>query len=345
MKDIPISHQLGRGDPSCPISVSVVDRLALMQPAQHYPEPTVGALIFNPAGRLFLMQSHKWGGRYVVPGGHVELGETLKAALRREVAEETGLTIHDIRFVCTQEFIYDPAFWRPRHFIFFDYACRPDQTEVRPQRRGGGIRLGQRGRGAAPADGPVHRESDSHLSGTAGRSVAMPAYNTPNLQRAGPPANRQTRTARNLLARAAAETHSIAEGCCGDCTAQWESYCAALPGLTFCSLDVAPAIVATNRATGVPCVLGNALDPAVLRPFLAYDVIFFGPPLSAGCDGHHALAFDAVQPGFAAFTDLFLGRLGYAGTLVCIGPKTAHLGDIRRLYDRIRAQPPTSACA
>ena len=101
-----------------------------MPPAQHYPEPTVGALIFDPAGRLFLMQSHKWGGRYVVPGGHVELGETLEAALRREVAEETGLSIRDIRFVCTQEFIYDPAFWQPRHFIFFDFTCRTDQTEV-----------------------------------------------------------------------------------------------------------------------------------------------------------------------------------------------------------------------
>jgi nucleoside triphosphatase len=102
-----------------------------MQPTQHYPEPTVGALIFDPQGRLFLMKSHKWAGRYVVLGGHVELGETLEAALRREVAEETGLAIHDIRFVCMQEFIYDAAFWQPRHFIFFDYACRADQTEVR----------------------------------------------------------------------------------------------------------------------------------------------------------------------------------------------------------------------
>lgn len=99
--------------------------------AQNYPEPTVGALIFDPAGRLFLMRSHKWGGRYVVPGGHVELGETLEAALRREVAEETGLVIRDITFVCMQEFIFDPAYWRPRHFIFFDYACRTDATEVR----------------------------------------------------------------------------------------------------------------------------------------------------------------------------------------------------------------------
>ena len=99
--------------------------------AQHYPEPTVGALIFDPAGRLFLVRSHKWGGRWVVPGGHVELGETLEAALRREVAEETGLAIHDIAFICMQEFIYDPAFWKPRHFIFFDYACRTGATEAR----------------------------------------------------------------------------------------------------------------------------------------------------------------------------------------------------------------------
>jgi nucleoside triphosphatase len=50
-----------------------------MPATQHYPEPTVGALIFDPAGRLFLMRSHKWAGKYVVPGGHVELGETLEA--------------------------------------------------------------------------------------------------------------------------------------------------------------------------------------------------------------------------------------------------------------------------
>ena len=73
-------------------------------------------------------------------------------------------------------------------------------------------------------------------------------------------------------------------------------------------------------------------------PSWPIDVIFFGPPLSAGCDGHRALAFDAVQPGYAAFADLFLGQLGYTGTLVCIGPKTTHMGAIRRLYERIRAR-------
>lgn len=49
---------------------------------QQFPEPTVGALIFNPEGKVLLMKSHKWHHKYVLPGGHVELGEKLEEALR-----------------------------------------------------------------------------------------------------------------------------------------------------------------------------------------------------------------------------------------------------------------------
>lgn len=99
--------------------------------AQHFPEPTVGVFIFNPAGELLLLQSHKWPGKYVVPGGHVELGERIEDAAIREAQEETGLDIYDLEFVNFQQFIYDPSFWKPRHFIFFDYACRTESAEVR----------------------------------------------------------------------------------------------------------------------------------------------------------------------------------------------------------------------
>jgi nucleoside triphosphatase len=97
---------------------------------QIFPEPTVGVFIFNQAGELLLLKSHKWPGRYVVPGGHVELGERIEDAVIRETKEETGLDIYDLEFILFQEFIYDPSFWKPRHFIFFDYACRTESTDV-----------------------------------------------------------------------------------------------------------------------------------------------------------------------------------------------------------------------
>jgi nucleoside triphosphatase len=97
---------------------------------QQFPEPTVGVFIFNQQGEVLLLQSHKWPGAYVVPGGHVELGERIEEAAVREAKEETGLDIYDLEFINFQQFIYDPAFWKQRHFIFFDYAAKTDSTDV-----------------------------------------------------------------------------------------------------------------------------------------------------------------------------------------------------------------------
>jgi len=97
---------------------------------QRYPEPTVGALIFNPEDKVLLVKQDKWRGKYVIPGGHIELGETMEDALRREMMEETGLDIHDIQFALLQEFIFDQQFYKERHFIFFDFVCETDSFDV-----------------------------------------------------------------------------------------------------------------------------------------------------------------------------------------------------------------------
>ncbi|ADL12770.1 NUDIX hydrolase [Acetohalobium arabaticum DSM 5501] len=58
-----------------------------------YPEPTVGAVIFNPDDEILLCKSNKWDNKYVIPGGHIELGERMEKALIREIKEEKGKLI------------------------------------------------------------------------------------------------------------------------------------------------------------------------------------------------------------------------------------------------------------
>ena len=98
---------------------------------QKYPEVAVGALIFNPDGKIFLMKSHKWHNKYVMPGGHIELGETIEAALKREIREETGLDIYDIEFLLVQENIFSDEFWRKGHCIYLDFACKTKSAKVK----------------------------------------------------------------------------------------------------------------------------------------------------------------------------------------------------------------------
>ncbi len=94
----------------------------------------MGALVIGPEGQLLLLKSHKWRGLYGLPGGHVELGETLQAAVEREVAEETGLEVHRVEFLLFQEMIFDDAFWARQHFIFFEFVCHTSSTEVKLNR-------------------------------------------------------------------------------------------------------------------------------------------------------------------------------------------------------------------
>lgn len=98
---------------------------------QQYPELTVGGLIFNPDGKLLLIRSHKWKDKFVMPGGHIKLGEKIEDALKRELKEETGLDVYGIEFVCLLEFVNNPAFWKKRHFIFLDFACKAKSTMVK----------------------------------------------------------------------------------------------------------------------------------------------------------------------------------------------------------------------
>lgn len=65
----------------------------------------VGALATDGVGRLLLVRED---GRWLLPGGEVEPGETRRAALAREVREETGLdvSVGDLLAVTEQRVVH-----------------------------------------------------------------------------------------------------------------------------------------------------------------------------------------------------------------------------------------------
>ena len=60
--------------------------------------PSASAVIFDRRGRL-LLQQRSDGGQWGLPGGSVEIGESVREAVQREVREETGLIVTPRRLV------------------------------------------------------------------------------------------------------------------------------------------------------------------------------------------------------------------------------------------------------
>lgn len=79
---------------------------------------------------MLLIRTHKWRGLWGVPGGKLEYGETLKAALMREFLEETGLTLGTIYWGPVQEAVRSPEFYKDAHFILLNFVALTESTAV-----------------------------------------------------------------------------------------------------------------------------------------------------------------------------------------------------------------------
>jgi ADP-ribose pyrophosphatase YjhB (NUDIX family) len=98
-----------------------------------HPIPGVGALIFQ-RGRILMAQRGKepLKGWWSLPGGALELGESLADGVRREVREETGLEIRPLGVLEIFERIMRDASGAPEyHYVLIDYICRVTGGELR----------------------------------------------------------------------------------------------------------------------------------------------------------------------------------------------------------------------
>jgi ADP-ribose pyrophosphatase YjhB (NUDIX family) len=93
----------------------------------------VGALILN-RDRILMAQRGKepLKGWWSLPGGLVETGESLDAAVRREVLEETGLEIRPLGVVeIFERIMRDSSGAAEYHYVLIDYMCRVKGGELR----------------------------------------------------------------------------------------------------------------------------------------------------------------------------------------------------------------------
>ncbi len=85
----------------------------------------VGAVIIHE-GRALIVQrgAEPRRGEWTVPGGLVELGEALRAAVEREVLEETGLVVKAGAILDVFDSIYPDAAGRTEyHYVLVDFFC------------------------------------------------------------------------------------------------------------------------------------------------------------------------------------------------------------------------------
>ncbi|HVB33177.1 MAG TPA: NUDIX hydrolase [Patescibacteria group bacterium] len=100
-----------------------------MSPLGEYPEHPVvgvgGVVLLGGQVVLIRRANEPRKGEWSIPGGKLELGETLAEGVRRELREETGLEVEVGQLIEAFERVYrDPDGSTRFHYVILDFLCR-----------------------------------------------------------------------------------------------------------------------------------------------------------------------------------------------------------------------------
>ncbi|HEV7145776.1 MAG TPA: NAD(+) diphosphatase [Pedococcus sp.] len=104
-------------------------RVCRRDDSQHYPRTDVAVImsVVDEQDRLLLARGAGWGeGRFSVLAGFLEPGESLAAAVTREVHEEVGLVVRDVQYLGDQP-------WPFPNSIMVGFTARADASELHLQ--------------------------------------------------------------------------------------------------------------------------------------------------------------------------------------------------------------------
>ncbi|MDZ4185099.1 MAG: NUDIX hydrolase [Desulfuromonadales bacterium] len=93
---------------------------------------SVVACVIDPDDRVLLTRRsvHPFHGLWIMPGGKIEHGEGILAALHREVREEVGIEILSAGLIDVYEHIANVD--HPDHFVILYYRASPLSFDLRP---------------------------------------------------------------------------------------------------------------------------------------------------------------------------------------------------------------------
>ena len=110
-----------------------------MSPSREYPDrpiPGVGAVVLRKTeGRVEVLLVRRGTepmmGSWTLPGGAIELGETVSEACVRELLEETGFSVEPVAEVEAFDIIHRDADGRVQyHYVIVDMLCRVSAGEI-----------------------------------------------------------------------------------------------------------------------------------------------------------------------------------------------------------------------
>ena len=88
------------------------------------PVPAVGAIVFRDGAVLLVKRGAEPNrGRWSLPGGSLEIGETVEAGAVRETREETGVDVQPLRVLDVCNFIERKDGEVRWHYVLIDVLC------------------------------------------------------------------------------------------------------------------------------------------------------------------------------------------------------------------------------